>query len=91
MECGIQHKSVVVPFLGNLFVFQWVFRLVVGEKSNKVKVNFRKKYLSIVNVLFANDVSGLMGVVFLMVIIYTTVNLIVDLLYDVLYPRVRYY
>ena len=64
---------------------------VVGEKSNKVKVNFRKKYLSIVNVLFANDVSGLMGVVFLMVIIYTTVNLIVDLLYGVLYPRVRYY
>ena len=91
MECGIQHKSVVVPLLGNLFVFQWVFRLVVGEKSNKVKVNFRKKYLSIVNVLFANDVSGLMGVVFLMVIIYTTVNLIVDLLYGVLYPRVRYY
>ena len=43
-----------------------------------------------VNVLFANDISGLMGVVFLMAIIYTTINLIVDLFYGVLDPRVRY-
>jgi peptide/nickel transport system permease protein len=43
-----------------------------------------------VNVLFANDIPGLMGVIFFMAIIYTTTNLIVDLLYGILDPRVRY-
>jgi len=52
--------------------------------------NWNGMGLYAVNVLFANDISGLLGVVFLMAIIYTTVNLIVDLLYGVIDPRVRY-
>ena len=52
--------------------------------------NWQGMGLWAVNVLFANDIPGLMGVVFFMAIIYTTTNLIVDLLYGVLDPRVRY-
>ena len=43
-----------------------------------------------VDVLFANDMPGLMAVVFFMAVIYSTTNLIVDLLYGVLDPRMRY-
>ena len=52
--------------------------------------NWHGMGLYAVNVLFANDMPALMGVVFLMALIYTTANLVVDLLYGVLDPRVRY-
>ena len=42
-----------------------------------------------VYVLFANDFPGILGVTFVMAIVYSTVNLIVDLLYALLDPRVR--
>jgi len=43
-----------------------------------------------VNTLFSQDIVGLMGVVFVMAIIFSTANLIVDILYGFIDPRVRY-
>lgn len=43
-----------------------------------------------VNVIFANDYPGILGITFFMIIIYTTSNLFVDLLYGLIDPRVRY-
>jgi len=42
-----------------------------------------------VQVLFCSDMAGLLGVVFFMAIVFTTVNMIVDILYGVIDPRIR--
>ena len=43
-----------------------------------------------VNALFSNDYPGIIGVTIIMAIIYSSGNLIVDLLYSLIDPRVRY-
>lgn len=42
-----------------------------------------------VNTLFMSDYPGLLGVTLIMTLVYTTANLIVDLLYGIIDPRVR--
>jgi len=61
-----------------------------GSVMIETVFNWNGMGLYAVNVLFANDMPGLMGVVFFMAVIYSTTNLIVDLLYGILDPRVRY-
>ena len=74
-----------VTYVGPLFG-----GMLGGSIMVETVFNWHGMGLYAVNVLFANDMPALMGVVFLMAIIYTTTNLIVDLLYGVLDPRVRY-
>jgi len=81
-------KNALIPtvtYVGPLFG-----GMLGGSVMIETVFNWNGMGLYAVNVLFANDISGLMGVVFLMAIIYSTVNLIVDLLYGILDPRVRY-
>jgi len=81
-------KNALIPtvtYVGPLFG-----GMLGGSVFVETVFNWEGMGLYAVNVLFANDMPGLMGVVFLMAIIYSTVNLLVDLLYGVLDPRIRY-
>jgi len=52
--------------------------------------NWRGMGQYMVDVLFANDYPGILGVSLVMALIFTTSNLLVDLLYGFIDPRVRY-
>jgi peptide/nickel transport system permease protein len=44
----------------------------------------------LVNAVFASDYPGILGVTIILAIVYTTCNLLVDLFYSLIDPRVRY-
>ena len=52
--------------------------------------NWQGMGLYLVNAIFAADYPAIQGAVILMAIIYSTVNLLVDILYAFIDPRVRY-
>lgn len=81
-------KNALIPpitYIGVLFG-----GMLGGSIMVETVFNWHGMGLYAVNVLFANDFPALMGVTFLMAIIYTTSNLIVDILYAFIDPRVRY-
>jgi len=63
--------------------------LLGGAVLTETIFNIRGMGSYAVYVLFANDYPAILGVTYLMAIIYTTANLIVDILYAFLDPRVR--
>jgi len=81
-------KNALIPTV--TYVGPLLGGMLGGSIMVETVFNWHGMGLFAVSVLFSNDMPGLMGVVFFMAIIYSTVNLVVDLIYGVLDPRVRY-
>ena len=81
-------KNALIPTV--TYVGALLGGMLGGSIMVETVFNWHGMGLFAVSVLFSSDMPGLMGVVFFMAIIYSTINLIVDLFYGVLDPRVRY-
>lgn len=64
--------------------------LLGGSVMIETLFNWRGLGSYAVSSIFANDYPAIMGVTILMALIYTTINLVVDILYTIIDPRVRY-